>query len=123
MAADAVHDDGNAVRPSILANPRLRGLVIEAVLLIAIAVFFVWIGTNTAANLRRAHIASGFGFLGQRAGFEIAQSALPYSPDRSYGYALLAGLANTLLVAVLGIVLASVIGFVVGVARLSRNWL
>jgi general L-amino acid transport system permease protein len=102
---------------------RLRGLAIEVALVVAVVAAFVWIGTNTAANLARAHIASGFGFLGQRAGFEIAQSLIPFSPDRSYGYALLAGLANTLLVAVLGIGLASLIGLLVGIARLSRNWL
>ncbi|HVV92777.1 MAG TPA: amino acid ABC transporter permease [Hyphomicrobiales bacterium] len=108
---------------SAIDRQRLRSVFIEAALVIAVVAVLVWIGTNTAANLQRAHIASGFGFLGQRAGFEIAQSLIPFSPDRSYGYALLAGLANTLLVAVLGILLASAIGFVVGVARLSRNWL
>ena len=87
------------------------------------SLFIAWIASNTIDNLRRAHIASGFGFLWARAGFDISQSLIPYNPEMSYGRAFLVGLLNTLLVAALGIVFASIIGFMLGIARLSKNWL
>jgi general L-amino acid transport system permease protein len=79
---------------------------------------------NVALNLARAHIASGFGFWNNTAGFDISQSLIPYSASvSSFGRAFWVGLLNTLLVSAIGIVLATVIGFLVGIARLSRNWL
>ena len=75
-------------------------------------------------NLTRAHIASGFGFWNNTAGFDISQALIAYSPSTStFGRAFWVGLLNTLLVAAIGIVLATVLGFVVGIARLSHNWL
>src|SRR5690606_14678120 len=73
--------------------------------------------------LQRANIASGFGFLNGRAGFDISQTLIQYSSDSNYGRAFLVGLMNTLYVAALGVVTASIIGFLVGIGRLSRNWL
>ena len=71
-----------------------------------------------------AHIASGFGFWDNTAGFDISQTLIAYSPSTStFGRAFWVGLLNTLLVAGLGIVLATILGFIVGIARLSRNWL
>ena len=76
------------------------------------------------ANLRAAGIASGWGFLGTNAGFAISQSLIEYSQASStYGRVYLVGLLNTLLVAFFGIIFATIIGFIVGVARLSRNWM
>jgi general L-amino acid transport system permease protein len=106
-----------------LNNPAVRGFIIQIVVVVAIIAFAWWIVTNTAANLQRANIASGFDFLEERAGFEIGQSPIPYNPDRSYLYALWVGFLNTLVVAGLGIVTATVIGFLVGIGRLSSNWL
>ena len=75
-------------------------------------------------NLARANIASGFGFWNNTAGFDISQTLIAYSPSVStFGRAFWVGLLNTLLVAGIGIVLATVLGFTVGIARLSRNWL
>ncbi len=85
--------------------------------------FFTWVAHNTIQNLERAHIASGFGFLCDRAGFDISQTLIPYSLESTYGRAFLVGLLNTVLVAALGIFFASVIGFALGIARLSKNWL
>src|SRR3984957_9650883 len=74
-------------------------------------------------NLARAHVASGFGFWNNTAGFDISQTLIAYSASTStFGRAFWVGLLNTLLVASVGIVLATAIGFVVGIARLSRNW-
>jgi general L-amino acid transport system permease protein len=79
---------------------------------------------NAADNLARAHISSGFGFWNNSAGFDISQKLIPYSAGIStFGRAFWVGLLNTLLVAALGIVLATLVGFTIGIARLSRNWL
>ena len=78
---------------------------------------------NTLANLERQNIATGFGFLGREAAFGIGESLIAYSPADSYARAFLVGLTNTLYVAALGIVLATILGTVMGLARLSSNWL
>jgi general L-amino acid transport system permease protein len=100
-----------------------RRLLFQALALAAI----VWLGwevaSNTAANLAARNIASGFGFLWEPAGFDISQTLIPYDEADSYARAFLVGLLNTLLVAAIGIVLASILGVIIGVARLSRNWL
>jgi general L-amino acid transport system permease protein len=74
-------------------------------------------------NLERAHVASGFGFWDNTAGFDISQSLIAYTTTSTYGRAFWVGLINTLLVAGLGIVFATILGFVIGIARLSKNWL
>ncbi len=104
-------------------NPRLRALLFQALVLAAVGGFAVFILGNTLDNLERRGITSGFDFLSSTAGFGIIQSLIHYSEESSYGRAFLVGLLNTLLVAGLGIVLATLLGFVIGVARLSRNWL
>src|SRR5208282_2613359 len=79
---------------------------------------------DSAQNLAHANIASGFGFWNNTAGFDISQTLIDYSASTStFGRAFWVGLLNTLLVAAIGIVLATVLGFVIGIARLSRNWL
>jgi general L-amino acid transport system permease protein len=106
-----------------LADVRLRGYVWQLLLLIALGFFAYEIVSNTAANLQKQRVASGFEFLGRTAGFDISQTLIPYSSLDSYGRAFWVGLLNTLLVAVAGIVLATVLGFAIGFARLSQNWL
>ncbi|ODN70324.1 amino acid ABC transporter permease [Methylobrevis pamukkalensis] len=109
--------------PSFVYDPVVRGYVFQF-LLAAVLVWLAWdIASNTAENLQRANIASGFGFFDDRAGFEIAQSLITYSSDSSYGDAFIVGLLNTLLIAVLGIIFATIIGFLVGIARLAPNWM
>ena len=104
-------------------NPRLRSLVYQLLAIggtVAIIAFFV---LTARANLERQHIASGFGFMDHTAGFGVIQTLIPYTEESSYGRVFLVGLLNTLLVAVIGTVFAVALGFVVGVARLSSNWL
>lgn len=108
---------------TLVYDPRVRGIAFQLLLAVGVSAFFGWIAQNTFDNLRRANIASGFGFLWARSGFDISQSLVPYSMEMSYARAFLVGLLNTLLVAALGIVLASILGFMLGIARLSRNWL
>ncbi|PWL18115.1 amino acid ABC transporter permease [Falsochrobactrum shanghaiense] len=110
-------------RSSLLYDPRIRGIFYQVVVFAAVVAVIYWIVGNTVTNLHRANIASGFGFLKGRAGFDVSQSLIPYSSDSTYGRAILVGLLNTLYVAILGIVTASIIGFLVGVGRLSQNWL
>ena len=98
-------------------------MLLQALVLFAIVFAMVWLVANVQSNMARQDINSGFGFLSERAGFGINQTLIDYSEDSSFGRVLLVGLFNTLLVSVLGIVLATVLGFSLGVARLSRNWL
>jgi len=88
---------------------------------IVIVGLIAWFASNTIENLQRLNIASGFGFLWNRAGFDISQTLIPYTSDSTYGRAFFVGLLNTLLVAAVGIVLATILGFLAGVARLSKN--
>ena len=78
---------------------------------------------NTQANLERQNIATGFSFLGNEASFEIGESVIPYSAADTYSRALLVGALNTIKVALIGIVLTTILGTLVGIARLSKNWL
>jgi general L-amino acid transport system permease protein len=107
----------------LLYDPRFRSFVIQAAVLAAVVGLIAWITSNTIENLRRANIASGFGFLSFPAGFDIGQTFISFSSADTIARAFLVGVLNTLVVAVLGIVLATVIGVLVGVARLSPNWL
>jgi general L-amino acid transport system permease protein len=123
MALNSETSDTRKRASSLINDPKVRGIFYQ-VLTLALLVLFVWTVTqNTIHNLQKANIASGFGFLQGRAGFDIGQSLIAYTSDSTYGRALLVGILNTLQVAVLGIITASIIGFIVGIARLSQNWL
>ncbi|GGD18760.1 amino acid ABC transporter permease [Aureimonas glaciei] len=112
-----------ATRDSFLTNPKVRSVVIQVILIAAVVAFAWWIIDNTARNMAQAKMASGFGFLSTRSSFEIGQTPLAYSSNSSYGRAIIIGLLNTLIIAVSGIILATILGFIVGIARLSRNFL
>ncbi|HXF87857.1 MAG TPA: amino acid ABC transporter permease [Xanthobacteraceae bacterium] len=118
-------DAAESAKPgvSLLNNPRARAIAYQALLCAAIAALAYGAITTASANLKRAKIASGFGFWNDTAGFDISQTLIEYSITSTYGRAFWVGLLNTLLVAAIGIVLATVLGFAVGIARLSRNWL
>lgn len=81
------------------------------------------LATNAIAAIERQNIATGFGFLNNTAGFDVIQALVPYDETATYGRMLLIGILNTLLVASIGIVLATLLGFVVGIGQLSGNWL
>src|SRR5512134_3732274 len=91
------------------------------VLLVALAAGFLY--ANLTANLARKGLALGYDFLGNPASFDIGETFISYNASDSYVRALVAGLANTLAVTILGILLTTLIGAIVGVARLSTNWL
>ena len=122
MSVQEQHTAGAPARASLLNDPKVRGLFYQILLVTALVALGYFIVTNTLANLARQNIASGWDFLDTTAGFGIIQALVPYSETSSYGQALFVGAINTILVAAIGIIFATIIGFIVGVARLSNNW-
>lgn len=110
-------------QPSLLYRAEVRQVIYQVLLIVALVFIGWWLVNNVAENLRRQNIASGFDFLGRTSGFDISQSLIPYSNTSTYGRAFWVGLLNTLLVAGIGIFFATVLGFIIGIARLSSNWL
>jgi general L-amino acid transport system permease protein len=110
-------------RVAFYRNPRVRSAAYQLVVAALLVWFIVEFIFNARANLEAQKIASGFGFLENTAGFGINQTLISYSEQDTYGRVLLVGVLNTLLVAGLGIVFATILGFAIGVARLSPNWL
>lgn len=122
MAVQEAPAERAPARANVFNDPKVRGTVYQ-ILLVLVLGWLVWeIIQNTAANLEKQKIASGFGFMENNAGFGIIQSLIEYSEISSYGTALLVGFYNTLLVAIIGIIVATILGFIIGVARLSNNW-
>ncbi len=131
MSQSAAEPRSSATRASPRARVRLswsdpvfRSIVWQVLILAVVAAVIWYLARNTSRNLAARHIATGFAFLGRVAGIPIGESLLPYNPAvDTFGTALLIGLLNTLRVALVGIVLATILGTAIGVGRLSRNWL
>ena len=125
MAAVIERDsrDSRSSIAKIVNDERNRSIFYQIIVFGMIGWVCWYLFTNTAANLEARGMSSGFEFLGSTAGFSIAWSVIPYSPTDSYGYVYLVGIVNTLLVSLLSIALTTVLGFIVGVLRLSHNWL
>ena len=123
MAVQDVPQERAPAKASFFNDPKVRGTFYQILLLLVLG-WLVWeIVNNTAANLERQNIASGFSFLETNAGFGIILKLIEYSEVSSYGRALMVGFYNTLLVAAIGIFVATILGFIIGVARLSPNWI
>ena len=113
-----------AAKPLPRPARRFGNIALQAALVVAVGGLAYAAIVNAALNLTHENIASGFGFWNNTAGFDISQTLIAYSSSTStFGRAFWVGLLNTLLVAGIGIVLATMLGFVIGIARLSRNWL
>jgi general L-amino acid transport system permease protein len=110
-------------RVAIYNRPKIRAVFYQLVVLVALLWLGFEIALNAKANLDAQKITSGFGFLDNTAGFGINQSLIAYNEADTYARVFFVGLLNTLLVAAIGIVLATILGFFVGLARLSPNWL
>ncbi|MCO5159597.1 MAG: amino acid ABC transporter permease [Mesorhizobium sp.] len=123
MASEQVLRSDDAPRVPLIYNPVVRGIAFQVFAFVALFALVVWVVNNTQQNLARIGRTISFDFLNERAGFDIGQSLISYSADSAYSAALVVGLINTLLIAAVGIVTATVIGFIVGIGRLSRNWL
>ena len=102
---------------------RVLRVVVQVVALLAVGLGVGFLASNLATAMSERNLSFGYGFLDQRAGFEIGESPVAYSANDSYGQAFTVGILNTLFVSIVGIALATVLGIVVGVARLSPNWL
>ena len=102
---------------------RVLRVVAQIVVVAIVGVLFAFMARNLMAAMDARGVGFGFGFLNRSAGFDISESPIPYSSSDTYAKAFLVGLLNTLFVSVIGIILATVLGVVVGVARLSPNWL
>jgi len=109
---------------SFWRDPDKRAVLYQAVVLALLVGFVWWIVHNTATNMEKNNLASGFGFLKTNSGFGIISTPfVEYSEASNYFTVFLVGLVNTIIVALVGCVLALILGFVVGIARLSSNWL
>jgi general L-amino acid transport system permease protein len=111
-------------RVPLYNDPKVRSIAYQVALFAAVGLLIYGAASNAITNLQRAHIASGFGFWDDQAGFDISQTLISFnSAVSTYGRAFWVGLLNTLLVAGLGIILATILGFTIGISRLSKNWL
>src|ERR1700676_244302 len=114
----------DSARPRLRSSRGFGNLALQAALLVIVVGLAVAAAHNAAQNMARANIAHGFSFWNNTAGFDISQTLIDYSSSTStFGRAFWGGLLNTLLVAGIGCVLATIIGFIIGIARLSPNWL
>ncbi len=104
-------------------DPDVRSVVYQILALALVGLIGWFLVSNTLHNLAVRNIATGFDFLERESGFAIGESMIPFGPENTYGRAVLVGLLNTLRVAVVGIILATILGTIVGIARLSKNWL
>ena len=112
-----------SARVPLIYKPKVRGIFFQILLVTLLVLGVWWIVDNTIENLRRSNISTGFDFLRGRAGFDISDRMIEYTSDSNYGRALIVGIINTLVVAAAGIVTATIVGFLVGIGRLSNNWL
>ncbi|MGF1878535.1 amino acid ABC transporter permease [Photobacterium frigidiphilum] len=110
-------------KQNLFYNPTFRAIVFQLIAVLGLLFFFYNIINNALENLDARGIATGFGFLNEEAGFGIGLTLIDYDETYTYGRTFFVGLLNTALVSVLGIFLATIIGFTVGIARLSSNWL
>ncbi|KEQ19011.1 amino acid ABC transporter permease [Endozoicomonas numazuensis] len=104
-------------------DPVWRAIFFQVLLILAVVAMVGWVVNNTLSNLEQRGISTGFDFLSQSAGFGIIQTLVEYDESHSFGRTFLVGLLNTLLVSFLGVIFATVLGFLMGVARLSSNWM
>lgn len=119
------HSKSNDVNPilTLLYDKTFRSVVYQILVFGGVFLLGWYLVGNTMANLESQNIATGFGFLEREAAFGISESVIAYSPESNYGRALLVGITNTLKVASIGIVLATILGTLIGIATVSKNWL
>ncbi|CAI8865842.1 amino acid ABC transporter permease [Pseudomonas fluorescens] len=106
-----------------LSDPRVRAWLFQIITVVAVVAMGWYLFDNTQTNLQHRGITSGFDFLERSAGFGIAQHLISYTEANSYARVFVIGLLNTLLVTFIGVILATLLGFIIGVARLSPNWI
>ncbi|WP_027696499.1 amino acid ABC transporter permease [Vibrio litoralis] len=107
----------------LIYNPRFRSIAFQLITVAVLGYFFYIIINNTIDNLNSRGISTGFSFLDREAGFGISLALIEYDETYTFGRTFIVGLLNTVLVSFLGIILATILGFTVGIARLSSNWM
>ena len=125
MRNDAINALGRDLPTKIpfWLDPKKRAIMYQIAVFCMVGLLAYYLVSNTLVNLERQSIATGFGFFHKESSFEIGESLIPYSAASSYGRALIVGALNTLKVSFIGIVITVILGTIVGVARLSSNWL
>lgn len=116
-------DGKSQSKANIFYDPFYRGLFYQIVSVVALVGLIYEVSGNVAENMAKSNLNIGFDFLDGRAGFDLAQSFIPYTSDSTFMDALIVGLLNTLAVAAIGIVTSTILGLIIGIGRLSRNWL
>ncbi len=122
-ASEGADAKSRTTKTSLLYNPTFRSVAFQIITVAALVFFFYTIINNAFTNLDARGIATGFGFLDKTAGFGIGLTLIDYDETYSYGRTFVVGLLNTALVSFLGIIFATILGFFIGIARLSSNWL
>ncbi|MBT3915804.1 MAG: amino acid ABC transporter permease [Rhodospirillaceae bacterium] len=110
-------------KPPPWNDPFVRSIFFQVVAIGLLGYFFYSIFDNTLSNMAKSGVSTGFAFLTREAGFGILMSLIEYDETHTYGRTFFVGLLNTAIVAFCGIILATILGFVIGIARLSNNWL
>jgi general L-amino acid transport system permease protein len=121
--ADQNDSNKNAPKPSFLNDPKVRGIFFQLIVMAIIIAFVLVVAKNTAANLAAQNKSTGFDFFFQPSGFDIFFTLIPYDRASYYWEAFVVGMLNTLLVSVVGVFFATILGFTLGIARLSNNWI
>jgi len=106
-----------------LRNQKIRGMLFQVLTILGLIAFLWYIGSNTMANIEQRGIRTGFAFLDGTAGFGIAETPIHFSSTDTHARVFLVGLLNTLIVTFFGIILSTILGLIIGVLRLSDNWL
>jgi len=109
--------------PAFLRDEKIRGILYQLITITLFVAFLFYIAQNTAHNIEQRGIKTGFGFLNSTAGFDITETPIPYTPSSTHLRVFEVGLLNTLIVSAWGIFLSSLLGLIIGVGRLSNNWL
>jgi general L-amino acid transport system permease protein len=123
MAVESLGSSTTRTKVAPWNDPVIRGWVFQIVVVGLVGLLAWFLISNTIENLQRQKIASGFSYLQREAGFEIGDTMIAYSPASTYSRAIFVGMLNTLKVAVIGIFLSTILGTMIGVGRLSPNWL
>ena len=123
MPSDVNKGVAPSSKPKFWNDPDKRAMLFQILMILTVLGFFAYIISNALNNLETRGITTGFDFLDQSAGFEILLHLIPFDATFSFGRTFMVGLLNTLLVSFLGIIFATALGFIMGIARLSDNWL
>ncbi len=123
MSSTPANAKSNRSLASLLYDKTFRSILYQILVFGGVFLLGWFLVSNTLTNLERQDIATGFGFLEREASFGISESVIEYSPADTYGRALVVGILNTLKVSLLGIVLATILGTLIGIGLVSKNWL